>query len=73
MEEVGQLAGHRFLDCVKEYAGKYLLAIPQYNYDKLSVMHKASKHHSRDAQEEISMLSTLERTNWLVPQLSEEF
>jgi len=73
VEEVGQLAGHRFLDCVKEYAGQCLLAIPQYDYDKLSVMYKASKHHSREAQEEISTLSTLERTNWLVPQMSEEF
>ena len=73
VEEVGELAGHRFLDCIKEYAGRCLLAIPQYDYDKLSVMHKASKHHSREAREEISMLNALERTNWLVPQMSEEF
>jgi hypothetical protein len=73
VEEVGELAGHKFLDYVKEYAGQCLLAIPQYDYDKLSVMHKATKHHSREAREEISMLSALERTNWLVPQMSSEF
>ncbi len=73
VEEVGELAGHRFLDYVKDYAGQCLWAIPQYDYDKLSVMHKVSKHHSREAREEISLSSALERTNWLVPQMSEEF
>jgi hypothetical protein len=28
VEEVGELVGHKFLDYVKEYAGKCLLAIP---------------------------------------------
>lgn len=36
-------------------------------------MYKASKHHSRGAQEEIGALTALERTNWLVPQLSAEY
>ena len=63
VEEVGESAGHRFLNYVKDYAAQCLWAIPQYNYDRLSVMHKASKHHSREAREDISMLSELERTN----------
>lgn len=36
-------------------------------------MYKASKHHSQEAQEEIGGLNLLERTNWLVPQMSVEY
>ena len=70
VEEVGESAGRRFLSYIKDYAPQYLWAIPQYNCDKLSVMYQASKHHSREVQEEIGALNLLERTNWLVPQIS---
>ncbi|KAJ9655921.1 hypothetical protein H2201_008702 [Coniosporium apollinis] len=70
VEEVGDTGGRRFLDFLKEFAAHCLWAISQYDYDKLSVMYKASKHHSRGAREETSTLTPLERTNWLVPQPS---
>jgi hypothetical protein len=70
VEEVGESAGRRFLSSIKNYAAQCLWAIPQYNHDKLSVMYRASKHHS---QEEIGALNLLERTNWLVPQMSIEY
>jgi hypothetical protein len=73
VEEVGESAGRRFLSFIKEYAGQCLWAIPQYDYDKLSVMYKASKHHSQEAQDEIGGLNLLERTNWLVPQMATEY
>ena len=73
VEEVGESAGRRFLSFIKEYAGQCLWAIPQYDHDKLSVMYKASKHHSQEAQDEIGGLNLLERTNWLVPQMAIEY
>jgi len=73
VDEVGEPAGHEFLKYIKELAAMFLWAIPQYDYDKLSVLYKASKHHSKDTQEEISNLSLLERMNWLVPQMSDEY
>lgn len=73
VEEVGEEGGHVFLAYIKDYAARYLWIIPQYDYDKLSVMYKASKHHSQEAQEEIGSLSPLERTNWIVPQMSAEY
>jgi hypothetical protein len=73
VEEAGEPAGNKFLARIKDCAAAYLWAIPQYDYDKLSVLYKASKHHSQDTQEEISHLSLLERTNWLVPQMSDEY
>ena len=51
----------------------FFWAILQYDYDKLSVLYKASRHHSKDTQEEISNLSLLERMNWLVPQMSDKY
>jgi hypothetical protein len=73
VEEVGDLGGRMFLDLIKKYAAQCLWAIPQYDYDKLSVMYKASKHHSQSAREEIGALTALERTNWLVPQVSVKY
>jgi hypothetical protein len=73
VEEAGDLGGRTFLALLKHYAAQRLWMIPQYDYDKLSVMYKASKHHSHNSREEISALTSLERTNWLVPQLSAKY
>jgi hypothetical protein len=73
VEEAGNLGGRRFLALLKHYAAQRLWMVPQYDYDKLSVMYKASKHHSQSTKEEIRALTPLERTNWLVPQLSSKY
>ena len=62
-----------FLTYFKNYAARSLQAIPQYDYNKLSVMYKASKHHSQETREDITFLSPLEQTNQLVPQMSAEY
>ena len=49
VEEVGELVGCRFLSFIKEYIGQCLQASPQYNYNKLSIIYKASKYYSQEA------------------------
>jgi hypothetical protein len=61
--------GRAFQRAVRLSANRWLLAIPQYDMDKLSVMYKPSKHHSQESRDNIESLTALERTNWLVPQM----
>ena len=48
VEEVGELAGYRFLNYIKDYIRQYLQAIPQYNYNKLFIIYKVFKHYLQE-------------------------
>jgi len=60
-----------FSRILKQTAAHRLWIIPQYDFDKLSVMLKASKHHSKNRQGEIVGLSQLSRMNWVLPQIAQ--
>ena len=62
-----------FIPAVAECASSKLWLVPQYDVDKLSVMRKASKHNTTSTQRAIESLSSLERTNWLMPHLDPRF
>jgi hypothetical protein len=72
-EEIGEEYTRLFLRELYIIAAFTLWAIPQYDYDKLSVMYKASKHHAKDVQADIRRLTPLERTNWLIPQIARKY
>lgn len=73
VEEAGAAAGKKFIGLVYLSAFNHLWAIPQYSTATLSVLYQASKNHSRATQARVRGLSTLERTNWLVPQMAFEY
>jgi hypothetical protein len=54
-------------------AAQKLLVILQYDFTKLSVMYKPSKHHGVDTQQFIKGLTTLEKTNWIILQIAPEY
>ena len=72
VQETGDEGGRLFLDTLADQATRLLWIIPQYDYDRLSVMQKASKHHSRQTQAHVLGQNALQRTNWLVPVLDPE-
>ena len=59
-----------FMQVLSKRASTLLWIIPQYDYDKLSVMTKASKHHAAKRQQTIQGLDDLQKTNWLLACLS---
>ena len=67
-----QIAG-AFFSLLIHMAASKLLLIPQYDYDKLSVLYKPSKYHSDDTADAIGAMSSIARMNWLVPRFPHEY
>ena len=73
VEERGKRVGKLFKNHIlASTAASSLLAIPRYDIDHLSTMHKAKRAHSKEAFAIIKSLSQLERTQVIVPILSED-
>lgn len=67
-QECNQAAADRFLEQLAWHAHLRLLIILQYDYDKLSVLKKASKHNGEETRVAIKTSSSLARTQWFMPQ-----
>jgi hypothetical protein len=71
VDELGESTGAMFIEHLcEDYGPSLLWIIPQFDIDKLSVMRKASKHHSEETQYEVRHTPPLLRTNFLVPGVS---
>ena len=67
-QEINTATADKFLESLTQIASKHLLIILQYDYDKLSVMRKGSKHHGEHTRAAIKELLMLDRTQWLIAQ-----
>ncbi len=65
-------AAERLMPFIRLVVARRLWIISQYDIDKLSVLKKASKHNAESTAVGIKVMTELERTNWVMPQLKPE-
>ena len=70
VQEMNVLHDEVFLNYLAKHATQFLWIISHFNYDKLSVLKKASKHHMEATHQGIQGQSSLELTRWLVSCMS---
>lgn len=67
--EYDDATARQFLVVLRTVASQKIWIIPQYDIDKFSSLRKSSPKFDPDTGKAIGLLSELDRTNWLMPQL----